>query len=168
VLELTPEMLATDPPNRLEQARRKLFDLLQARSDAQTAIVVYAGSAHTLVPLSDDLATSRNLLDALKPSLMPESGHRADLGVARPWPCSSKAPRPGPHPADRLVADRTGTPGHSPCPRRQVSTALMLGIGTAKARPSLRRTAVSSRTNRARFSCRASTARPQGVRQRRR
>lgn len=84
VLELTPEMLATDsPPTRLEQARRKMFDLLQARSDAQTAIVVYAGSAHTLVPLSDDLATSRNLLDALKPSLMPESGHRADLGVSK-------------------------------------------------------------------------------------
>lgn len=82
ILELTPEMLATDvQPNRLEQARRKLFDLLQYRSDAQTAIVVYAGSAHTLVPLSDDLSTSRNLLDALKPSLMPEPGHRADLAV---------------------------------------------------------------------------------------
>ena len=84
ILELTPEMLATDvQPNRLEQARRKLFDLLQNRSDAQTAIVVYAGSAHTLVPLSDDLATSRNLLDALKPSLMPEAGHRADLAVVK-------------------------------------------------------------------------------------
>ena len=84
LLELTPEMLVTDvQPNRLEQARRKLFDLLQNRSDAQTAIVVYAGSAHTLVPLSDDLATSRNLLDALKPSLMPEAGHRADLAVVK-------------------------------------------------------------------------------------
>ncbi|MHC8333182.1 tetratricopeptide repeat protein [Pseudomonas sp. LB3P25] len=84
ILELTPEMLATDvPPNRLEQARRKLFDLLENRSDAQTAIVVYAGSAHTLVPLSDDLSTSRNLLAALKPSLMPETGHRADLAVAK-------------------------------------------------------------------------------------
>ena len=84
LLELTPEMLATDsPPNRLEQARRKLVDLLQARSDAQTAIVVYAGSAHTLVPLSDDLATSRNLLEALRPSIMPEAGHRADLAVEK-------------------------------------------------------------------------------------
>ncbi|HCS44211.1 MAG TPA: hypothetical protein DIW52_15510 [Pseudomonas sp.] len=84
ILELTPEMLATDvTPNRLEQARRKLFDLLQSRSDVQTAIVVYAGSAHTLVPLSDDLSTSRNLLDALKPSLMPQAGHRADLAVAK-------------------------------------------------------------------------------------
>jgi Ca-activated chloride channel family protein len=84
LLELTPEMLATDSaPNRLEQARRKLFDLLQNRSDAQTAIVVYSGSAHTLVPLSDDLATSRNLLEALKPSIMPETGHRADLAVEK-------------------------------------------------------------------------------------
>ena len=84
ILELTPEMLATDvTPNRLEQARRKLFDLLQNRSDAQTAIVVYAGSAHTLVPLSDDLSTSGNLLEALKPSLMPQTGHRADLAVTK-------------------------------------------------------------------------------------
>jgi len=84
LLELTPEMLATDtPPTRLEQARRKLLDLLQNRSDSQTAIIVYAGSAHTLVPLSDDLATSRNLLEALKPSIMPEAGHRADLAVKK-------------------------------------------------------------------------------------
>ena len=84
VLELSPEMLASDaPPNRLEQARRKVLDLLEARQDAQTAIVVYAGSAHTLVPLSDDLATSRNLLEALKPSIMPEPGRRADRAVRK-------------------------------------------------------------------------------------
>ncbi|MBT2340051.1 MULTISPECIES: VWA domain-containing protein [Pseudomonas] len=84
VLELTPEMLATDvPPTRLEQARRKVLDLLHNLSDAQTAIIVYAGSAHTLVPLSDDLATSANLLEALKPSIMPQSGHRADLAVTK-------------------------------------------------------------------------------------
>ncbi|WP_248797377.1 VWA domain-containing protein [Pseudomonas sp. MWU13-2105] len=84
LLELTPDMLASDvAPNRLEQARRKLFDLLRARSDAQTAIIVYAGSAHTLVPLSDDLGTSRNLLEAIKPSIMPEAGHRADLALKK-------------------------------------------------------------------------------------
>ncbi|WP_338495513.1 tetratricopeptide repeat protein [Pseudomonas sp. WP18] len=84
VLELTPEMLATDvPPTRLEQARRKVLDLLHNRSDAQTAIIVYAGSAHALVPLSDDLSTSANLLEALKPSIMPQGGHRADLAVIK-------------------------------------------------------------------------------------
>lgn len=84
ILELTPAMLATDtPPNRLEQARRKLIDLLRARSDAQTAIIVYAGSAHVLVPLSDDFATARNLLESVRPSIMPEPGQRADLAIAR-------------------------------------------------------------------------------------
>jgi Ca-activated chloride channel family protein len=82
MLQLTPSMLAKDvSPNRLSQARRKILDLLQRRGDAQTAIVVYAGSAHTLVPLSDDQATISNLLAALKPSLMPEPGQRADLAV---------------------------------------------------------------------------------------
>ena len=84
VLDLSDEMLAADtPPSRLEQARRKLLDLLQARADAQTGIVVYAGSAHSLVPLSDDLLTSRNLLESLKPSIMPVPGRRAELGVAK-------------------------------------------------------------------------------------
>lgn len=83
LLELTPAMLAGDVrPTRLEHAKRKLIDLLQARQDAQTAVVVFAGSAHTLVPLSNDLETTRNLLDVLKPELMPEPGHRADLAVA--------------------------------------------------------------------------------------
>ncbi|WP_213877428.1 VWA domain-containing protein [Pseudomonas sp. dw_358] len=84
LVQLTPEMLATDvPPDRLEQARRKILDLLHQRRDAQTAIVVYAGSAHVLVPLSDDLSTSTNLLAALKPSIMPLPGHRADLALRK-------------------------------------------------------------------------------------
>lgn len=84
MLELTPQMLADDtPPNRLQQARRKLLDLLEHRRDSQTAIIVYAGSAHTLVPLSDDLATSRNLLEALDPAIMPQAGQRADLAVRK-------------------------------------------------------------------------------------
>jgi Ca-activated chloride channel family protein len=84
MLDLSPEMLATDvAPSRLQQAKHKVLDLLNAREDAQTAVVVFAGSAHTLVPLSDDLATTSNLLDALTPSIMPEAGHRADLAVQR-------------------------------------------------------------------------------------
>ncbi|VVM78825.1 hypothetical protein PS631_02220 [Pseudomonas fluorescens] len=84
MLELTPQMLAEDStPNRLEQARRKILDLLEHRRDSQTALVVYAGSAHTLVPLSDDLGTTRNLLEAIDPSIMPQPGQRADLAVQK-------------------------------------------------------------------------------------
>ena len=84
LLDTTPAMLAADVrPNRLEQAKRKILDLLHTRQDAQTAVVVFAGSAHTLVPLSNDIATTQNLLSALQPELMPEPGHRADLAVAQ-------------------------------------------------------------------------------------
>ncbi|WP_462383968.1 VWA domain-containing protein [Pseudomonas sp. Marseille-QA0892] len=84
ILDTSQDMLADDlSPSRMEHAKRKLLDLLEARHDAQTGIVVYAGSAHTLVPLSDDTATTRNLLGAVTPAIMPEPGHRADLAVAR-------------------------------------------------------------------------------------
>lgn len=84
LLDLTPAILAADlQPRRLEHAKRKILDLLQTRQDAQTAVVVFAGSAHTLVPLTKDLATTQNLLDALHPNLMPAAGQRADLAVAQ-------------------------------------------------------------------------------------
>ncbi|MFK3909172.1 tetratricopeptide repeat protein [Pseudomonas monteilii] len=84
LLELTPQMLAEDTaPNRLQQARRKILDVLEHRRDSQTALIVYAGSAHVLVPLSDDVATTRNLLEAIDPSIMPQAGQRADLAVRK-------------------------------------------------------------------------------------
>ncbi|GAB6402832.1 vWA domain-containing protein [Pseudomonas sp. MHK4] len=137
ILELTPQMLATDvQPNRLEQARRKLFDLLQSRNDAQTAIVVYAGSAHTLVPLSDDLSTSRNLLDALKPSLMPEAGQRADLAVVKALALLEQAAL-----GDGrilLIGTSLSEPerlGISRALSGKSTQFLMLGIGTAEGAP---------------------------------
>jgi Ca-activated chloride channel family protein len=95
VLALTPELLATDvTPNRLLAVQRKLQDLLRARQDGETAIVVYAGSAHTLVPLTDDRATMDNLLAALRPSIMPVPGQRADLGIAQALELLGPAPSP--------------------------------------------------------------------------
>lgn len=83
-IQLTPDLLANDlAPNRLDRVREKVLNLLEQRSAAFTALVVYAGSAHTLVPLSNDLLTSKNLLKALQPDLMPVAGQRADLAVKR-------------------------------------------------------------------------------------
>lgn len=84
IIQLTPDVLASDlAPNRLQHIRAKVEQLLQQRKDAFTALVVYAGSAHTLVPLSNDLFTSQNLLQALHPDLMPSAGQRADLAMQR-------------------------------------------------------------------------------------
>lgn len=137
MLELTPEMLATDaPPTRLEQARRKLLDLLQARSDSQTAIIVYSGSAHTLVPLSDDLITIRNLLDAVKPSIMPQAGHRADLAVHKALTLLKQ----GAMGRGRLLLIGSSLSEQERQGIRQALTGkapplLMLGVGTAEGAP---------------------------------
>ena len=83
-IQLTPDMLANDlQPSRLHHVREKILGLLDQRETAFTALVVYAGSAHTLVPLSNDLLTSQNLLQALQPDLMPVPGQRADLAIER-------------------------------------------------------------------------------------
>ncbi len=83
-IELTPDMLANDlQPSRLHHVREKILSLLEQRKSAFTALVVYAGSAHTLVPLSNDLLTSQNLLQALQPDLMPVFGQRAELAIER-------------------------------------------------------------------------------------
>lgn len=83
-IQLTPEMLANDlAPNRLAQVQAQVLSLLKQRGAAFSALVVYAGSAHTLVPLSNDLLTSENLLKALQPDLMPVAGQRADLAIER-------------------------------------------------------------------------------------
>ena len=83
-IQLTPDMLANDlPPSRLMQVQEKILSVLKQREAAFTALVVYAGSAHTLVPLSNDFLTSENLLQALQPDLMPVPGQRADLAIER-------------------------------------------------------------------------------------
>ncbi|MFJ1341009.1 tetratricopeptide repeat protein [Pseudomonas caricapapayae] len=137
LLELTPQMLAEDvAPNRLEQARRKILDLLEHRRDSQTAIIVYAGSAHTLVPLSDDLATSRNLLEALEPSIMPQAGQRADLAVRKGLALLAQA---GLGQGRLLLVGSSLSPqereGISQALGRQGPSLLMLGIGTAEGAP---------------------------------
>jgi Ca-activated chloride channel family protein len=82
VLNMTPDMQASDVlPSRLVNAQHTILDLLAARRDAETAIVVYAGSSHILVPLTNDLRTAQNLLEAVRPSIMPEAGERGDLAV---------------------------------------------------------------------------------------
>lgn len=82
LLDMSPDLYAADiPPSRLAQVRRMLHDLVTARTGLPTGLVAYAGSAHVVVPLADDPATTFNLLDSLTPELMPLAGQRADLAV---------------------------------------------------------------------------------------
>jgi len=81
VLDLSRHMLANDLlPDRMERARLKLRSLIQDYGDSQLSLIVYAGSAHRVTPLSNDHATLNNLLGALSPDIMPSDGH--NLGAA--------------------------------------------------------------------------------------
>jgi len=85
-LELSQTMDAVDvQPTRLERAKQKIRDLLALRSGAKTALVVYAGTAHLVLPLTADPGVSDLYLDALATSLMPEPGNNpeAALGIAK-------------------------------------------------------------------------------------
>jgi Ca-activated chloride channel family protein len=85
-LELSPSMSAQDlKPSRYERARFKLDDMLARSGGMQTALIAYAGDAFVVAPLTDDVHTVTNLVDALDPSVMPahgnDTGRAIDLGV---------------------------------------------------------------------------------------
>jgi len=75
VLDLSLSMFAEDVrPSRLVRARQKITDVLRLRREGYTALVAYAGDAHTVAPLTDDVRTIENLLASLSPEMMPVLG----------------------------------------------------------------------------------------------
>jgi Ca-activated chloride channel family protein len=82
VLDLSTSMLSPDlAPSRLVRARYKVADILKQNLDGQTGLVVFAGDAFTVAPLTHDTDTIQALLSPLQPSLMPVQGSRVDLGL---------------------------------------------------------------------------------------
>ncbi len=82
-LDLSERVLATDlPPSRLQRARAKIAEILRRRGGGQLALVVYAGDAFTVTPMTEDGANIALYLDALHPSIMPARGSRTDRGIA--------------------------------------------------------------------------------------
>jgi len=75
VMDLSLSMFADDhQPSRLDLAKRKLRDILALRDEGQTALIVYAGDAHTVTPLTDDVVTIASLVPSLSPNIMPLFG----------------------------------------------------------------------------------------------
>ncbi|MET3906905.1 Ca-activated chloride channel family protein [Bradyrhizobium sp. S3.3.6] len=69
-------------PSRLERAKQKIGDLLAARAGARTGLVAYAGTAHLVMPLTDDRSVIAPFLAALTPGLMPSDGKNVTSAVA--------------------------------------------------------------------------------------
>lgn len=91
VIDLVPTMDAIDiAPSRLERVKLKVQDILKQRPGARTAVFVYAGSAHMVLPLTDDASLVNTYVAALQTRIMPVAGKdtakalaAAEQGLAR-------------------------------------------------------------------------------------
>ncbi len=78
VLKATASMDSDDvKPSRLERGKQKIRDLLELRAGARTALVVYSGTAHRVVPLTEDAKIMLPYLEGISTELMPEAGSNA-------------------------------------------------------------------------------------------
>lgn len=83
-LDLSPAMDAQDiKPSRLQRAIYKINDLLDMHQEGQVALIAFSGHPFVVTPLTDDIATIKNLLPVLETKIMPSSGHRANLAIAK-------------------------------------------------------------------------------------
>ena len=83
VLALSTSMDQADvAPTRLERAKQKIRDLLGARAGARSGLIAYAGTAHLVMPLTDDRSVIEPFLAALATGLMPGDGKNVTAAVS--------------------------------------------------------------------------------------
>lgn len=80
VLDATLSMTVEDtPPSRAVRAERLVQDWASSGVFERTAVLVYSGSAHWLVPLTRDIETLALQLEQMSPYIMPQFGNRPEL-----------------------------------------------------------------------------------------
>ena len=84
VFDLSRSMASTDLlPSRLERARFKAIEVVEAQEDKSVGLVVFAGDAFDVTPISDDIGTVTHLLKSLQIGMMPAQGSLASKGLRR-------------------------------------------------------------------------------------
>ncbi len=82
LLDLSQSMMATDlQPTRLERAKFKILDLMEANPRARMALVGFSGTAHTVVPLTSDYKIIKSHLEGLSPQMMPFKGTNLEAAL---------------------------------------------------------------------------------------
>jgi Ca-activated chloride channel family protein len=75
LLDVSSTMQQTDvQPSRLQRAKQKISDLLALRPDKKSALIVYSGTAHSVLSLTADQDILNQYLAAITPAIMPRSG----------------------------------------------------------------------------------------------
>ena len=83
LLDVSSSMEQRDiQPSRLRRAKQKIGELLAMRTDKPSALIVYAGSAHTVLSLTADREIINQYLAAIKPGIMPRQGKFPEYALA--------------------------------------------------------------------------------------
>ena len=135
-LDLSRGMDAIDvQPTRLERAKQKLRDLLALREGARSGLVVYAGTAHTVLPLTEDRKILETYLEALATGLMPAPGKDAPGALALAESLLAKETVPG---TILFVTDgisKAQVAAFAAQRRASRNQLVVLGIGTSEGGP---------------------------------
>lgn len=135
-LDLSSTMDATDvPPTRLERVKQKIRDLTRKRQGARTGLVVYAGTAHLVLPPAEDPALMELFLEALDTSLMPRPGRNAEAALDLAVQLLKKEPAAG---TVLFFTDGFDTEQSSSFPAKgktETTQILILGVGTSEGGP---------------------------------
>ena len=82
MLDVSSSMDQTDvQPSRLQRAKQKASDLLALRPDKKSALVAFAGTAHTVLTLTADQDILNQYLASLETGMMPRSGKSPEKGL---------------------------------------------------------------------------------------
>lgn len=135
-LDLSLEMNAVDiQPSRLERAKQKVRDLLAERIGARTALLAYAGSAHMILPLTDDPQILEMYMASLTPDIMPERGKNAAEALTLAEEMLSQEITPGTVLFLTNAIDSEHIPAFVDHNEESQNAVMVLGIGTTQGGP---------------------------------
>jgi len=76
IMNVNKSMLTTDiMPNRLSRASIKIEDLLKEHTNTKAVLLAYSGTAHMVLPLTNDHSIVKTFAQALDPGIMPLEGN---------------------------------------------------------------------------------------------
>jgi Ca-activated chloride channel family protein len=129
-VDLSPTMDAVDvTPSRLERAKLKIRDIIASRGGARTAVIAYAGSAHMVLPLTEDASLIETYTDALATRIMPVDGKDTAKALDMAEDMLSKEETSG---TILFITDGVEQKSFDAFRRKSESGLVVLGVGTAE------------------------------------
>ncbi len=82
LIDVSNSMLVEDiKPNRLERAKLSILSFLENTQDSRVGIVVFAGSAYLLAPLTKDYGAVKKFIDTIDTTIIHKQGTDLALGL---------------------------------------------------------------------------------------